>query len=349
MDNDHYKSLKLSRAASKDDIKKSYRKLSHNYHPDRGGSMKEFTKVLDAYASLVGEKCKCRSESFIKHYNKNSDKVHTKRCKNIVNILHVTLEQIYNKETIHKEVPINAICDECHGIGIIVKAKPCNKCSGSPASSRSTSMSSRSTSSLSTGSECKKCGDDGYKIKEECACPKCGGNKIYKKDVKFTFNLNHKVYDNKRIYYYNKGNEYPTYKRGHILFIVVIKKHEVFKRVNEYDLYMEYRLNLIDALSGFTLLFKHLDGRQIFSNIETVTKPNVYKKIYGEGICKNKGDLIVKFIIEFPVHTINYHERQTLETIIWQTHSTNHTAIDFENGDNCFIGELNKPFKGYNC
>jgi DnaJ-class molecular chaperone len=55
MSKDYYKILGVERNASKDDIKKAFRKLAHQHHPDKGGgeeSSKKFKEASEAYSVL---------------------------------------------------------------------------------------------------------------------------------------------------------------------------------------------------------------------------------------------------------------------------------------------------------
>ncbi len=48
----YYKILGIDEEASKEEIKKAYRKLAHKHHPDKGGDEKEFKKISEAYTLL---------------------------------------------------------------------------------------------------------------------------------------------------------------------------------------------------------------------------------------------------------------------------------------------------------
>ncbi len=57
MAKDFYETLGVKKDASKDEIKKAFRKLAHQYHPDKqGGDEKKFKEVNEAYGVLSDDK-----------------------------------------------------------------------------------------------------------------------------------------------------------------------------------------------------------------------------------------------------------------------------------------------------
>ena len=49
---DHYKTLDVARTATPDEIKKAYRKLASQHHPDKGGNTAKFQELQTAYDTL---------------------------------------------------------------------------------------------------------------------------------------------------------------------------------------------------------------------------------------------------------------------------------------------------------
>ena len=49
---DHYQTLGVDRSASEDEIKRAYRKLASQHHPDKGGDKAKFQEVQGAYDTL---------------------------------------------------------------------------------------------------------------------------------------------------------------------------------------------------------------------------------------------------------------------------------------------------------
>ncbi len=54
MARDYYEILGVGKSASKDEIKRAYRKLAHEYHPDKGqsGDEAKFREINEAYEVL---------------------------------------------------------------------------------------------------------------------------------------------------------------------------------------------------------------------------------------------------------------------------------------------------------
>ncbi len=70
MSKDYYQTLGVSRTASQEEIKKAYRKLAHQHHPDKkGGDEAKFKEVSEAYQVLSDPKKKSSYDNFGFAYN----------------------------------------------------------------------------------------------------------------------------------------------------------------------------------------------------------------------------------------------------------------------------------------
>lgn len=315
---DSYDTLKISRSASQEDIKKAFRKLSYKYHPDRGGSLDDFKDIVKAYEKLSNNRSKTHSIIIKRHYQNNND--NKKKCKNIVEIVSLSLEQIYKKEKIIRDISVDNLCFFCHGLGFKENIKNCDVCEGL---------------GCYKDNVCSKCSGKGYNIISKINCKKCDGNHILRKNKRFVIKLHGNIHDGKKIYYKNCGNEYYNCKRGDVLFIIKIEKHPKFQLIDDNNLHMVQNINLIDALSGFIFTLEHLDGRKLFAEIQYVIKPNMRVRIIGEGLRKDKSNLIVEFKIIFPTQIINYLEIKEFEKMTMQEHKD--CKIDLNEYDHCYI------------
>lgn len=57
---DHYATLGVARTASQDEIKRAFRKLASQHHPDKGGDTQKFQEIQSAYDTL-GDEAKRRA------------------------------------------------------------------------------------------------------------------------------------------------------------------------------------------------------------------------------------------------------------------------------------------------
>lgn len=65
MAKDYYKILGVSKSATGEEVKKAYRKLAHQYHPDKkGGDEAKFKEVNEAYQVLGDEKKRAQYDQF---------------------------------------------------------------------------------------------------------------------------------------------------------------------------------------------------------------------------------------------------------------------------------------------
>lgn len=64
MSKDYYNILGVDKSASKDDIKKAFRKKAHEYHPDKGGDEAKFKEINEAYQVLGDESKRKQYDQF---------------------------------------------------------------------------------------------------------------------------------------------------------------------------------------------------------------------------------------------------------------------------------------------
>jgi DnaJ family protein A protein 2 len=103
-----------------------------------------------------------------------------------------------------------------------------------------------------------------------------------------------------------EADELPGYMAGDLHVRIMIKKHKVFSRKGA-DLFIEQKITLIEALTGFTFEITHLDGEKftVATTQGEVIQHNSIKMIRGKGMpfwkdSISRGNLYVQFIVEFP-------------------------------------------------
>lgn len=107
-----------------------------------------------------------------------------------------------------------------------------------------------------------------------------------------------------KITFPEKGNQEPGLTPADLVFVVEEKPHTVFRRDGN-DLVVNHKISLLEALTGLSLNLTALDGRNLTLPVTDTIKPGSEVVIRNEGmpISKDpskKGNLIVKFDIMFP-------------------------------------------------
>src|SRR3990167_8328784 len=65
MSKDYYNILGVDKNAKPDDIKKAFRKLAHQYHPDKGsGNADKFKEASEAYSVLSDDKKRAEYDTY---------------------------------------------------------------------------------------------------------------------------------------------------------------------------------------------------------------------------------------------------------------------------------------------
>lgn len=136
-----------------------------------------------------------------------------------------------------------------------------------------------------------------------------------------TLNINFPrgIDDGETIVIGDRGNNINNQVRGelHITIKIINNSNLIRKGL---DLHLNKKISLKESLCGFTFEFEHLNGKRICMNNNTgnnVIKPNSKKVINGLGMNRenNTGNLIVEFEIEFP-DTLSEEQREALRKII---------------------------------
>lgn len=115
------------------------------------------------------------------------------------------------------------------------------------------------------------------------------------------------------------GNISKDNIKGDIHITVQIESHELFVR-DKLDLYCKKTISLRDALCGFSIEIPHLNGKMLRltnQNQHNVVKPGFLKEIPNFGMIRNDstGKLILEFEIEFP-DTLTQTKRDELMKIL---------------------------------
>lgn len=130
----------------------------------------------------------------------------------------------------------------------------------------------------------------------------------------------------------SKGNEAEGHRPSKLVVHFRQSPHESYRRKDN-DLIYTHRLSLEAALLAEPVKLKALDGRTILATVDEVITPQTLKLIEGEGMPLSegpsadalsalrsvshlpKGNLYIRFDIEFPKKLSNKHKQALIETL----------------------------------
>ena len=110
--------------------------------------------------------------------------------------------------------------------------------------------------------------------------------------------------DGHEILFFEEGEPIIDGEPGDLRMRITTARDDIFRRFGD-DLYMTYRIDLVDALIGFDKTFKHFDGHGVQLKRDGITTPGFTAIIENEGMPvhnahKRFGKLVVKYEVDFP-------------------------------------------------
>ncbi|ETW03350.1 chaperone DnaJ [Aphanomyces invadans] len=318
---DYYDVLGVGMDASESDIKKAYRKLSLQYHPDKnkGNSDTEtkFQRISRAYEILSNPELKDvydfeGEEGLQRHQHQGNRPSNPfdqffgggsgrQRGADAAVEVQVTLEELYNGGEKSVTFRRNVICRKCKGTGAKDGVtKPCKTCGGQGVVLVNQQMGPGFTVQMQH--QCPKCGGRGKTYKSKC--PHCHGHKVVEEMKTITGVVERGMPSNHEIVFERHGEQHPGIMPGNVIMRLVQLPHRVFRRAGD-DLHAQVQISLKDALLGFDTTLLHLDGHKVSIAHDGVTKPFEVRRVLEEGmphhhVPSQHGDLYVTHNIKFP-------------------------------------------------
>ena len=330
---DCYDVLGVPRSASKDDIKKAYRKLALKYHPDKTkgdkASEEKFKEASESYHILSDGKRKASydqfghaafegaggggqgfggfdtssfSDIFEDFFSDFGGGGSSRRSSNRGNDLRydvgINLEDAY--KGIQKDVKYTTYksCSSCSGSGAAKGSKPvrCDYCSGRGKVRTNQGF-------FTVQQTCPKCSGYGEMIGDPCS--KCSGNGKVQANENVTVKIPKGVDDGTRIRVSGKGEAGSKGgSSGDLYLFISIDNHEIFKRADE-NLYYELPISFTDAALGTSVEVPSVDGGRSKIKIPAGTQHGKQFRLKGKGmpiLRRNLfGDYILELILRFLV------------------------------------------------
>ena len=334
---DYYELLSVQKNASADDLKKSYRKLAMQFHPDRNPGDKaaeeKFKEISEAYEVLKDDQKRAAydrmghaafqqgggggpqqghgfdfngqfSDIFDEMFGDfmgggRSSGAAATRGNDLRYNLDVSLEQSYQGVQTKVKVPTNVACDPCHGSGAEKGTQPkvCTTCQG-----RGKVRSQQGFFTVER--TCPTCHGMGKMI--EKPCKSCGGAGRVRKEKTLAVNIPAGVEEGSRIRLTGEGEAgLRGGPAGDLYIFVAIKAHKLFQREGS-TIYCRVPLSMTTAALGGSIEVPTLDGSKSRVVIPAGTQTGQKFRLKNKGMCilrsSSFGDMYIEAKVETPVN-----------------------------------------------
>ena len=321
---DYYEVLGLERGASPDEVKKAYRKLARQYHPDMNPGDKDaenrFKEVKEAYDVLTDPQKRAQYDRFGHQsqdfggfgqgfgeggFNQGFGGFEDifdaffggggfsrrrsggpQRGADLRYDLEITLEEAaFGLETKIK-VPRTEKCPKCEGSGAKpgTRAETCSVCEGS---GQQQVVKNTSFGRFINVQTCENCHGEGKIIKEPCR--ECAGKGQVHRERKIDVKIPAGVDTGSKLRVGGEGEAGTRGGPAGDLYVVLrVKPHKIFKREGD-DLILDFPISFGQAAVGAEVQVPTIDGKKVKFKIPEGTQPGTPFRLRGKGIPHLRG------------------------------------------------------------
>jgi len=332
---DYYETLGIAKGASAEDIKKAYRKLAMQFHPDRNpgdsSADEKFREVNEAYDVLKDEQKRAAYDRFGHaafeqgrggggagdfHFGAGFADIFDEmfgefmgggrrggggaaRGSDLRYNMEITLEEAFAGKSVEIQVPSSIACDACSGSGGAGGSQPveCTTCRGMGKV--------RATQGFFTIERtCPTCHGAGRMIKTPCRS--CGGTGRQKRDKTLSVTIPAGVEDGTRIRLAGEGE--PGMRgapSGDLYIFLSVQPHRLFQREGA-NIHCQVPLTMVTAALGGSIEVPTVDGARARVSIPAGTQSGHQFRLRGKGMSvlrsPARGDMFVEAVVETPVN-----------------------------------------------
>ena len=331
---DYYEILGVARSADDDTIKRAYRKLALENHPDRNPGNAEaerrFKEVAEAYAVLSDPQKRQRYDQFghagvdgaqaggfastedvfaafgdlfggnggfFEQFFGGGRRGRGRRGASLKVDLELTLEEVATGVKKTLELKRAERCEHCAGSGARpgTQKKRCATCAGHGQVVRSQGF-------FQLRQTCPACEGQGETIEDPC--PKCRGRGAVPKDAPITITIPAGIESGhaERIVGHGEpgdGGGPP----GDLIVVLHVKEHDVYTRYGD-DLLMQSRISFRQAVMGDEIDIPTITGETVAMKIPAGTQPGEKLRVRNHGLPRadgyGRGSLVVQVQIDVP-------------------------------------------------
>ncbi len=333
---DFYETLGVGREADDGEIKRAFRKLAMQHHPDRNQGDKnaeqKFKEVNEAYDILKDQEKRAAYDRFghaafeqagaggagarpggfdfaggfadifdemFGEFTGARRGQSSTRGGDVRYNLQISLEEAYTGKTTKIRVPSTVLCDACSGTGAEGGSQPvvCPTCQGHGKVRAQQGF-------FTIERTCPTCHGAGRVI--ETPCKKCGGSGRLKKEKTLSVNVPAGVEEGTRIRLSGEGEAgVRGGPPGDLYIFLSIRPHRIFKRDGS-NLHVEVPIPMVTAAMGGNIEVPTIDGGRARVNVPEGTQAGHQFRLRNKGMSVLRsnahGDLYLHAMVETPVN-----------------------------------------------
>jgi molecular chaperone DnaJ len=335
---DYYEVLGVQKNATKDDIKKAYRKLAIQYHPDKNPGDKaaeeKFKEATEAYEVLGDDKKRQAYDQFgfagVEGMGGSTPHDFSQTFRGFEDIFgdfSGIFDTIFGGGTrrssgghggarqganLRYDIEIS-FKDAVFGTKVEIqynKNDSCPACNGSGAASgtgrkvcptcKGTGQIRHSAGPFQMATPCPSCNGEGEIIEKPCS--ECGGAGTQKKRQKMMVTIPPGIENGRRVLIHRQGDSgVAGGPAGDLYVFIRVKPHEFFEREGE-DLYCAIPISITQAALGAEIQVATLEGRSIKVKVPPGIQNGKLLRIRDEGVPMSgrRGNLYIKMMVQIP-------------------------------------------------
>ncbi len=336
---DYYQILGLQKEASKDEVKKAFRKLAAQYHPDKKtGDEAKFKEISEAYAVLGDEKKKAEYDTYGHAFNGAgggggqqggfggfnwSDFQQAGNGQGFEFDFGDIFGDVFGgggrqKTARGRDISIDielAFKDSVFGTTrkvLLTKNNTCSECSGSGAKTGTEMTSCTTCNGNGRIRETRQSVMGSFQTVRECnecngtgkvpkeKCGHCAGAGVRRTEEEIEIKIPAGIQNGEMIRMTGRGEAVQGGTPGDLYVKIHVKKHDTITRDGA-TLYTNLHIKLSDALLGNTYQVETLDG-DVAIKIPAGVKHGELLRIKNKGVQQgnSRGDFMVKIAIDIP-------------------------------------------------
>lgn len=335
MQKDYYKILDIAKGASKDEIKKAFRKLAHKYHPDKQtGDEARFKEISEAYSVLSDDKRRAEYDAYGRVFSGGGGAQEpgpsggfggfdfsgfqqggvdfgdifgdifggfnrgVQRGRDISIDLELSFKEAVFGIERRVLLTKTSVCGDCKGSGAEKDSEieTCKVCNGNGKVHENKSSVFGTFTSVQ---KCSTCHGTGKVPKEKCKT--CKGNRVVRKEEEVVIRVPAGINNAEMIRLTGGGEAIAGGESGDLYIKIHVRPQTDFHREGN-NLVSSLSIKLTDALLGGEYSLKTLEGDDIVIKVPQGVSFGEIIRVKGRGVptSNTRGDLLVKILIDIP-------------------------------------------------